>query len=364
VIAAVLVCCGIAYNLLAIAGALRFRRRRTVPNYRPPVSILKPVRGRDPRFYEAIRSHAAQEYPVFELIFGAIPDDPAREDIERLIAEFPAIPIRVLDTTSDAPNGKVGALEILAGEARYDVLLVNDGDILVEPDYLAQVVSLLEDEQVGMVTCLYRGAASSLASRTEALGIATEFAPSVLVARLLSTSGFALGATMAFRATDLKAIGGFAAIREFLADDYQLGARIAGLGKRVVLSDAVVETNLGAGSWSDVWKHQTRWSRTIRVSRPAGYFGYLVTQATFWCIVAACAGSWRLALIGLIVRLIAAGCSLRALGERWAGRIAAVPARDLFGLAVWFAGLGGREVEWRGLRFRLSQDGRITPVRR
>ena len=363
-IAAVLVCCGIAYNLLAIAGALRFRRRRTVPNYRPPVSILKPVRGRDPRFYEAIRSHAAQEYPVFELIFGAIPDDPAREDIERLIAEFPAIPIRVLDTTSDAPNGKVGALEILAGEARYDVLLVNDGDILVEPDYLAQVVSLLEDEQVGMVTCLYRGAASSLASRTEALGIATEFAPSVLVARLLSTSGFALGATMAFRATDLKAIGGFAAIREFLADDYQLGARIAGLGKRVVLSDAVVETNLGAGSWSDVWKHQTRWSRTIRVSRPAGYFGYLVTQATFWCIVAACAGSWRLALIGLIVRLIAAGCSLRALGERWAGRIAAVPARDLFGLAVWFAGLGGREVEWRGLRFRLSQDGRITPVRR
>jgi ceramide glucosyltransferase len=364
VIAAVLVCCGIAYNLLAIVGALRFRRPRTIPSYRPPVSIMKPVRGRDPRFYEAIRSHAAQEYPVFELIFGALPDDPARNDIQRLKAEFPRIPIRVLDTTNDAPNGKVGALEILARAARHDVLLVNDGDILVEPDYLVRVVSLIKDEQAGMVTCLYRGAASSLAARTEALGIATEFAPSVLVARLLSTSGFALGATMAFRAADLKAIGGFAAIREFLADDYQLGAHIAGLGKRVALSDAVVETNLGAGTWSDVWKHQTRWSRTIRVSRPAGYFGYLVTQATFWCIVAACAGAWRLALAGLIVRLIAAGCSLSALGERWAGKIALVPLRDLFGLAVWFAGLGGREVEWRGLRFRLSRDGRITPVRR
>jgi ceramide glucosyltransferase len=362
VIAAILVCCGIAYNLLAIAGALRFRRRRAIPNYRPAVSILKPVRGRDPRFYEAIRSHATQSYPDFELIFGAFPDDPAREDIERLKAEFPGISIRVFDATNDAPNGKVGALEILAREARHDILLVNDGDILVEPDYLARVVGLLADDRVGMVTCLYRGAASSIASRAEALGIATEFAPSVLVARLLSSSGFALGATMAFRASDLRGIGGFASIREFLADDYQLGARIVGLGKRVVLSDVVVETNLGGGSWRDVWKHQTRWSRTIRVSRPAGYFGYLVTQLSFWCIVAACAGYWRIALAGLAVRLIAAATALNAPGQSGLLKIAAVPLRDLFGLAVWFAGMGGREVEWRGFRFRLSPDGRITPV--
>lgn len=363
-IAPALVCCGIVYNFLAVVGALQFRRRRTIPVYRPAVSILKPVRGRDPRFYEAIRSHAAQQYPEFELIFGALPDDPAREDIGKLKAEFPGLPIRVFDATNDAPNGKVGALEILAREARNGVLLVNDGDILVEPDYLARVVSLLDDETVGMVTCLYRGAASSVASRAEALGIATEFAPGVLVARLLSSSGFALGATMAFRASDLAAIGGFAAIRNFLADDYQLGARIAAAGKRVVLADVVVETNLGAGSWRDVWKHQTRWSRTIRVSRPAGYFGYLVTQTTFWCIVAAGGGwRWQLALAGLMVHLIAAACSLRALGEPWLPRLFWVPPRDLFGFAVWLAGLGGREVEWRGIRFTLSRDGRITPVR-
>ena len=146
-----------------------------IPDYRPPVSILKAVRGRDPRFYEAIRSHAVQQYPDFELIFGALPGDPAREDIERLKAEFPQVPIRVFDSTNDAPNGKVGLRsEILAREARHEVLLVNDGDILVERDYLTRVVSLLEDEQVGMVTCLYRGAAASIASRAEALGIATE----------------------------------------------------------------------------------------------------------------------------------------------------------------------------------------------
>ena len=323
----------------------------------------KPVRGLDAQFYEAIRSHALQKYPDFELIFGTQDThDPALVEIERLRSEFPDLSIRVACTANDAPNGKVGSLEILAREARYDVLLVNDGDILVSPDYLERVVGLLADEHVGLVTCLYRARASSVASRTEALGIATEFAPSVLVARLLSASGFALGATMAFRASDLKAIGGFAAIREYLADDYQLGARISGLGKRVALSDSVVVTNLGAGSWKDVWKHQVRWSRTIRVSRPGGFFGYLVSQATFWCLIAAGLGHWRIALAGLIVRLLAAAAGIVALGDGNLAGVAAVPLRDLFGFAVWAAGIAGRQVEWRGIRFRLLADGRIRPV--
>jgi ceramide glucosyltransferase len=365
VIAAVLVWCGIAYNVLAIAGAIRFRRRRAVRDFHPPVSILKPLRGRGPRFYEAIRSHAEQRYPEFEMIFGsADPGDAALEDVRRLQAEFPKLPIRIVDTANDAPNGKAGALEILAREARYDVLLVNDADILVGADYLSHVIGVLEDSDVGLVTCLYRARGASLASRAEALGVATEFAPSVLVARLLSSGGFALGSTMALRAADLRAIGGFAAIREFLADDYQLGARIAALGKRVALADTVVETSLGAGSWIDVWKHQVRWSRTIRVSRPAGYFGYLVTQATVWCIVAAGFGYWRMAALGLAVRLAAAGAAMGALGEGQFWRIVAVPLRDLFGFAVWAAGVAGREVEWRGIRFRLLRDGRIEELSR
>jgi len=362
VIAAVLVWWGIAYNLLAIAGALRFRRRRAVPDFHPPVSILKPVRGRDPRFLDAIRSHAAQGYPQFEILFGvADPNDPALADIETLRHEYQGISVRVVGTENDAPNRKVGSLEMLAREARFDVLLVNDGDILVEPGYLARVVGLLDDDGVGLVTCLYRGRGASLAAKAEALGIATEFAPSVLVARLLSSSGFALGSTMAFRRRELEAIGGFAAIREYLADDYQLGARIAALGKRVAMADTVVETNLGAGSWSDVWKHQIRWSRTIRISRPAGYFGYVITQATFWCVVAAVCGYPRLAVGGLAVRLLAAAAAMRALGSDPAP-LALVPLRDLFGFAVWCAGVFGNEVEWRGVRFRLFRDGRMAKV--
>ena len=350
---ALLVTCGIAYHLLAITGALRFRRRQTIPDFHPPVSILKPVKGRDPRFYEAIRSHALQQYPEFELIFG-IPDpkDPALIDIERLHQEFPTLPIRVIHTANDAPNRKVGSLEILAKVARYETILVNDGDIVVPRDYLSRVIALLADEKVGLVTCLYRGRGTSVASRAEALGIATEFQPSVLVARLVADSGFALGSTMAFRAASLKAIGGFRAIRDYLADDYQLGARIG----NVALADVVVETSLGAQSWRDVWKHQIRWSRTIRVSRPAGYFGYVVTQLTFWSLTALATGWVRFALAGLTIRLIAAGFYTNPQSLIY------VPFRDLLGMAVWAAGMTGNTVEWRGTKFKLTSDGRIARV--
>jgi ceramide glucosyltransferase len=363
VIAVLLVACGAIYNLLAIAGALAFRRRRPVPNYRPPLSILKPVRGRDAGFYEAIRSHATQDYPEFELLFGVSdPTDPAVAEIGRLQQEFPARTIRIIRTRNNAPNGKVGSLEILAAEARHDVLFVNDGDIVAPPGYFADVVGLLEDPNVGLVTGLYRAKGQSIAAQAEALGIVTEFVPSVLVARLLSSSGFALGATMAFRRSTLDEIGGFAAIREYLADDYQLGARISARNKRIAMANPVVVTNLGAGSWSDVWKHQVRWSRTIRVSRPAGYLGYLVTLATFWCLVAAFTGHWQAAVAGEAIRLAAAAAAMAATGDHNYLRLFLVPFRDLFGFAVWCAGMAGDTVEWRGLRFHLRRDGRIDPI--
>jgi ceramide glucosyltransferase len=349
VIFAALVVCGIIYNLLAIAGALRFRRRKPIPDYHPPVSILKPVRGRDPQFYEAILSHAQLEYPEFEIIFGARPDDPAREDINRLAARFPNI--RLIDSSNEAPNGKVGSLEILVREARFETILVNDADIRVPPDYLTRVIGLLGDPKTNLVTCLYRGRGTSLASRAEALGIATEFTPGVLVARLLSSGGFALGSTMAFRLADLNKIGGFHAIRDYLADDYQLGAKLG----NVALSEVVVETNLGAGSWRDVWKHQVRWSRTIKISRPAGYFGYVSTQLSFWSLLALAFGQWRFALAGLLVRLASAAFYADGFS------ILAVPFRDLFGMAVWAAGMGGSSVEWRGARLKLDSSGKILP---
>jgi len=353
-----------AYYCLALIAAACWRpASRKAGTATPPLSILKPVHGRDPRFYEAIVSHARQEYPEFEILFGVgSASDPALADIERLRREFPRLPVEVVVVRTSAPNAKVGVLEELARRARHAVLLVNDSDIVVEAGYLRAVTAPLADAGVGLVTCLYRAGADSWASRAEALGIATEFAPSVLVARLLGVAEFALGSTMVFRRAVLEEIGGFAAIANYLADDYQLGCRISQLGKRIVFAPVVVETNLGSATWGETWRHQLRWSRTIRVSRASGYYGYVVTHATLWGLVALAAGQWMAGAAALVVR-VAAGVWIGAgiLGDRkvkydfWM-----IPMRDLFGFAVWVAGLFGDTVQWRDKRLKLRADGRIV----
>src|SRR5258708_18834861 len=297
---------GVYYLIALAAGLARLRYRDPAARSTPPVSILKAVHGRDPRFYEAIRSHATQDYPDYEILFGVNdPGDPALADIQRLQEEFPNLGIRLVPTTREAPNRKVAVLTELAREARHPLLLVNDSDIRVETDYLRRVVAPLEDPRTGVVTCLYRARAESWPGRWEALGIATEFAPSVLVAPLVGVAGFALGSTMVFRAAQLEQIGGFAALEGYIADDYQLRAHIARLGYRVVLSKVAVETNLSGASWGEVWRHQLRWSRTIRVSRTAGYYGYLITQASFWSLIAGLAGYWPLAAVVMAIRMAA-----------------------------------------------------------
>jgi len=354
-----------AYYLLAVVAAAVWRKRLAwhgATSTRPPVSILKPVHGKDPRFYEAIRSHAMQRYKEYEILFGfADANDPAVAEIERLKREFPRQRIEAVLVSSDTPNAKVGVLAELARRARYEVLLVNDSDIVVEPGYLEEATAPLSDPGIGLVTCLYRARSDSAAAGCEALGIATEFAPSVMVARLLGQAEFALGSTMVFRAETLRRIGGFAAIGKYLADDYQLGKHIRALGYRIEFATVVVETGLGAGSWGQVWRHQLRWSRTIRVSRPAGYCGFAVTQATVWALVAFAAGQWWAGAAALGLRLTAGVMTGAGILQdpRVAPNFWLIPVRDLFGFAVWVCGLFGRQVEWRDQHLELRADGSI-----
>ncbi len=360
--AAPAIAAGVYYLIALVAALARLRLREPETKATPAISILKPVRGRDPRFYEAIRSHATLDYPDYQILFGVRdPADPAIADIRRLQTEFPRRDIQLILTTRDAPNGKVAVLSELAGLARHPILLVNDSDILVEPDYLRRVVAPLEDPRIGVVTCLYRARAESWPGRWEAIGISTEFAPSVLVAPLVGVDGFALGSTMVFRTLQLEQIGGFATLESYLADDYQLGTHIARLGYRVVLSKVVVETNLSGASWAEVWRHQLRWSRTIRVSRTAGYYGYLATQAAVWSLVAAAAGHFWIAAAVLGARVVSGLVVGRCvLGDRQVAKYwYLMPFRDLWGFAVWVAGLSGDTVEWRGQRLRLAADGKI-----
>ena len=343
-----------AYQILAILACV-FRRRVKLPaKALGPVSVLKPVNGVDSGLREAIRSHTVLQGDYEFLCGVSHPNDPALP----LLREF--FRVRVVGSDTSAANAKVGVLVDLAEAARHPILVVNDADIRVERDYLKRVTAPLADPRVGLVTCLYRPMGDTFAARFEGLGVATDFAPSALVARLLGVDEFAMGSTLAFRREDLDRIGGFAAVADYLADDYQVGHRIHALGLKCVLSEVVVETHLGGG-WRHVWQHQVRWARTIRVSRFAGYLGLPITNATLWAGVAAVCGRLDLGIALLAIRLVMAFASgWGVLRSRDVLRLWwLVPARDLFGFAVWVTGLFGDSVVWRGQRLRLDRDGRI-----
>lgn len=340
----------------------------------PPVSILKPLKGTDPDIYESFRSHCLQDYPEYEIIFGVSdPGDPAVASARQLQQEFPdrAIRLIVCDKILGA-NVKVSNLSQMLEVARYEHLIVNDSDIRVEHDYLQRVITPLEDERIGMITCLYRGvAAPTFGSRLESLGISTDFCAGVLVAQQLEGGlRFGLGSTLAFRRDDLKRIGGFESIVDFLADDYELGRRIAGLGKQVQLSDVVVETHLPAYDLRGFLAHQLRWARGVRDARLGGYIGLVFTFGLMWALlnlVAAQAAPWSWAVFAAVVLLriavaLAVGKSVlrdaQLMGNLWL-----LPLRDLIAVFVWVASFFGHTVTWRGDRFELK-NGRLIRVER
>jgi len=381
------VCCLSFYFLsaLSLASFLTDRRKKDrrkelkqapLPERQlPPVSILKPLKGIDPAIWENFCSYCEQEYPEFQLIFGVSdPGDPAIEVVRKLQAEYPNLPIelivcdRVLGT-----NIKVSNLVQMLPAARHEHILVNDSDIRVPADYLRKVIAPLAEDSVGLVTCLYRGVASlTLGSRLEALGIGIDFVPGVLSARFLERGlHFGLGSTLAFRRRDLESIGGFEELLDYLADDYELGRRIAATGKKVELSAATVTTFLPAYTLGQFFRHQLRWSRTIRDVRGWGYAGLLFTFGLPWALatlVAAHGAPWACALFVLTfaARLATGGvAAVFVLHDRQIFRHDAlrnVLLRDVIAPFVWVASFMGNRIHWRGDVFDLK-DGRLTIVK-
>lgn len=354
-----------AYQIFAILASLRrLFFRETLNGYAPGVSFLKPLRGADPYFYEGIESHARLEYAGdFEILFGVMnPNDTAIPHIERLIAAYPNRRIRMIRATTVRPNGKVGVLIDLYREASHPVIVINDSDIRVRPDYLTKVVAPLENPHTGLVTCLYRAEGASVAGWFEGLGVDTDFAPSTLVAQFVGVDEFALGSTLALRRADLDRIGGLEPISQYIADDYQLGHRIHKLGLKCHLAEPTVETHLGAETFAGAWQHQVRWARTIRACRGGGYLGLPVTFATLWAAVAMLAGHVNAAMALLALRmLLAVIASVFVLRARTGlAMLLLVPLRDLWAVAVWVAGLVGRRVHWRDFAMELDSEGRIV----
>ena len=370
---------GLFYFVAALWSARAFMRRRsTAVEFAPAVSILKPVKGLDPEMYEAFASHCRQEYPgEYEILFGASSmDDPAVAAVERLQAEFPDKQIRlVLCPEKLGMNGKVSNLAQMAAQARYEYLIVNDSDIRVSPRYLARIVQPFaapeKNKAVGMVTAPYRGRAhGTLGSKLEALGISTDFFAGVLVSlKLDGEIRFGLGSTLAVSRDALNKIGGFAPLVDELADDYELGLRVAQAGYSVHLAREMVETSVPAYNLRGYFAHQLRWARGIRDSRRWGYLGLMFTFGLPWAVINLIASGFSVDSVALLslacmARVsVALAVGVGVLGDRQVMRdLWLLPVRDFAAMWVWVWSFASNEVEWRGERF-LLRDGKLERQR-
>jgi ceramide glucosyltransferase len=398
---------GIAYGLIALWGARSFERagrglgRGGVvgqggaggSNAAAGVSILKPVKGVDPRMYAGLVSHCVQQYAgEFELVFGVSSlQDAAVAEVARLQAEWPGVSIRVVECPERlGANGKVSNLVQMLPAATYEYVVVNDSDIRVSPRYLERVMAGFEEHgrggvkqipfgndrkngngnsngdggEVGLVTVPYVGRAEGTVwSRMEALGISTEFMPGVLTAMKLEGGiRFGLGSTLATTKTALAKVGGFEALVDQLADDYELGARLSAAGYRVVLAHEVVETTVPAYTLRGFCEHQLRWARSTRDSRRRGYVGMGVTYVVPWAmatVVASGFSLWAISMlsVALLVRVAVAltvGVGILRDGQVLRD-VLLLPLRDCFGLFFWAWSYASDVVVWRGERFRLKR---------
>lgn len=382
---AVLALAGIVYMALVLWSARDFhlacRRRGSAREFTPDVSILKPVKGIDQRMYAGFVSHCKQQYGGrFEILFGVSSmDDPAVIEIERLKAEFPTIEVRLIECTRRlGTSGKVSNLVQMLEAAQYEHVVINDSDILVSPRYLSRIIGCFDDlrsaaSPVGLVTAPYVGhtppKGANLWSRLEALGISTDFFAGVLTARKLEGGiRFGLGSTLATTKTVLAKAGGLESLVEYLADDYEMGVRIANAGYRVELSDEVVETSVPAYSFRGFADHQLRWARSTRDSRKLGYVGLGITFCLPWAMFACVASGFALwsftllslALLARVAVALSVGVGIlrdgQVLRDLWL-----LPLRDLFAFGFWLWSFAGDTVVWRGEEFHLH-DGRLRRV--
>ncbi len=365
----------LVYYALAILVAVQFfrkQRARPLPEYSPPVSLLKPVRGVDFGSYENFVSFCQQDYLEYEILFAVNDDrDPAVPLIQRIVEEFPERRIRLLVGAEHlGANRKVNKLARLAREARHDVLVLTDGDVRVVPRYLREVVAPLADRKIGAVTSFYRAIAEkSLWAELEAVGASSDFFAGVLMAGWTEGIRFALGASIATTKEWLGKIGGFEVFADALADDYEVGQRIAKAGGEVVLSREAVWTMYPAQTLGSFWNHQVRWARTVRLCRPLSYVGLLFTQGLPWALLTAIVAPAKwiagVYLVAYLILRFAMGWTVGVWGVRdevLRRRVWLVPLCDAIHFVVWLASFGSNHIRWGNVEY-VIRKGRMVPIR-
>jgi ceramide glucosyltransferase len=361
---------------LAIAGIFRFvaRRRAGTRTFSAPVSLFKPLHGDEPNLEAHLATFFEQDYPTYEIIFGArVAGDPGLVTARRVAARYPHIPAKfVLTGEPWYINAKVSTLELMEKVAAHDVFIISDSDVRVTRNYIREVVAPFTDNEVGAVTCLYRGVADrGLWSKLEATGMSVEMTAGVLVADMMEGMQFMLGPTMAARRACVREIGGFGALGPYCADDFVLGNEIAARGHKVVLSTHVIDHIVLNVGFEDSQKHQIRWMKSTRFSRPKGHFGTCLTFSVPAGLLAGAASLllhhplMALGLLGYSVvtrMLLAAAIGAAVVEERNLLRTALLfPLRDLLGFCYWAASYTSSKIVWRNQIYRLASGGRMMP---
>jgi len=370
----VLAAAPLVYYTLATCVALKFFRRervRRLGSYAPSASVIKPVRGVDFGSYENFTSFCQQDYPDYEILFAVNDDrDPALPLIQRISQEFPERSIRVLvGAVNLGANRKVNKLARLAQEAKYNVLVLSDGDVRVGPNYLREVVAPLVDRKIGAVTSFYRAVSEkNIWAEMEAVGASSDFFAGVLMADWTEGIRFALGASIATTKEWVRKIGGFEAIAAALADDYELGNRIAKAGGEIVLSREAVWTMYPAQTARGFWDHQVRWARTVRLCRPLSYLGLLLTQGLPWMLLAVLIAPSRVVAAGYVLGYLVLRFAMSWTVGIWGvgdevlhRKIWLVPLRDAIHFVVWLASFGSNRIKWGGTEYAI-RNGQMVPI--
>jgi ceramide glucosyltransferase len=357
----------LVYAVMTIAAAWLYLRQRP-GELREPVSIsvLRPLSGVDDGLEENLRSLFRQEYSEFELLFAVHREgDPAAAVVEKLRREFPAISTQLLVSGDPPyPNAKVFSLDRMLRAARHEVVVMTDSDVRVSPGLLKTLAREFQDSRVALITCPYRAIAGpSVWNKLEAIFMNTEFLGGILVARMLNGMDFALGPTLGVRKSALARIGGFEFLKDYLAEDFVMGNRIAASGERVLLSSEVIEHRIGSQKFAANLRHRMRWLRSTRRSRPLGYIGQVFTNPLPLALLvwAAMPGWWAAVVVTGIVRAASAWAQAwwvlrdsRAARYWWV-----IPFQDVWSFLLWCAGFFGNTVVWRGRTYYVARDGRF-----
>ena len=365
--------------LVAVPQYLRERRaalaRLAEPAaFTPPLTLFKPLHGAEANLEAYLDTFFRQDYPAYEILFCARDlADPGLEIARRVAARSPHIPTQFLATGGqpDYINDKVISMERMETAATHDIFVISDSDVRVTPDYLRDVALPFADPQVGAITCPYRGVAvdGGLWARLEAVGMSVEMTAGVLAARLTEGMQFTLGPTMAFRRETIRRMGGFRVTADYCADDFILGNETWKLGQQVILSHHAIDHMIINTRLIASLKHQVRWMKSTRFSRPKGHFGSVLTFGMPFGLIGLAAGvlahrptlglllfAW--AVLTRVVLSLAVGNAV-VQDRSWFGLLVLYPIRDLMGFCFWAASYFSNTILWRGRIFELLPGGKM-----